>query len=125
LKQKVLVDTSSFVEYFRDGKESLIPALAMNDAIILSKVVRLELIKGAKQKDRKLLLNFLEGLIQLEEFPSADLVEKALLQLHGRGMNLGFADLLILADALRTRSRLLTVDKILARAAEIMGVGWK
>ena len=96
----------------------------MHDAIVLSKVVRLELLKGAKREDRKVLLNFLEGLVQLEEFSPADLVEKLLLQLHRRGMNLGFADLMILADTVRTKTRLLTADKPLATAADLLGVGW-
>lgn len=122
MKQRILVDTSSFIEYLRDAKESLIPALAMKDAIILSKVVRLELIKGTKKSQRKLLLHFLDGLFPLDEFPSSALVEKLLLQLHGRGISLGIADLLILADTLRTNSKLLTVDKTLNKAASLLKV---
>lgn len=121
--QRVLVDTSSFVDYFREAKESVIPLLAMKDAIILSRVVRIELLKGTARRDRRLLLNFLDGLFPLEDFPSADSVEELLLQLQGKGLNLGFADLLILADAARSRSRLLTADKSLRRAAKITGTG--
>lgn len=117
MKQHVLVDTSSFIEYFRDSKESIVPQLAINDEIILSKIVRLELLKGTGKQDRTVLLNFLDGLFQIDEFPSSEVVEKLLLQLHGRGFNLGFADLLILADVVRTKSRLLTADKALRKAA--------
>ena len=121
-KQRVLVDTSSFIDYFRYAKGDSIPALALSDSIVLSKVVRLELIKGAKRADRKVLLNFLDGLIHLEDFPSAQAAEAVLLKLHGRGFNLGFADLLILADTVESKSMLLTSDKALASAAKTMGI---
>ncbi len=76
---RVLVDTSVFVDYFRDGRDSLLPSLVLNDEITLSQVVRLELIKAAGSAERRVLQNFLEGLIVLEELPPALLVEKNLL----------------------------------------------
>lgn len=116
------MDTSSFVDYFRGKGEFLIPQLALKDKIILSRVVRLELIKGVSRQGRHALVNFLDGLIQLAEFASAATTEKLLLLLHGRGINLGIADLLILADAQRTKSKLLTADRALQRAAELVKI---
>ena len=121
-KSKVLVDTSSFIDYFRHGKGEEIAALAISDTILLSKTVRLELLKGTKRSDRKSLLSFFEGLIQLKEFPSSDLCETVLLSLHGRGMSLGMADLIILTDAIQEKCMLLTTDKKLAEAAKILKV---
>ena len=120
--KKVVVDTSSFIEYFRYGKEEYIPALALSDSIIVSNIVRLELLKGTKRSDRKVLLKFLDGLIQLEELPPAKLCESLLLKLHSRGLSLGIADLITLADTVRSKSLLLTSDRELEKAAKIAGV---
>ena len=120
MSKQVLVDTCSFIDYFRGTKDSLIPSLAAQDGILLSKVVRLELLKGARRNDRKALLNLFEGFKILSDFPPPDLTERVLLQLHGRGFNLGFADLLILTDVLRSKSGLLTSDAALASAARIL-----
>lgn len=123
MKNKVLVDTSSFIDCFRGGAENEVPGLALLDKIILSKVVRLELLKGTKRKDRKKLLVFLEGLHQIEEFPSVEDVEDILLRLHGRGLNVGLPDMMILSDAIRSSSFLLTADVPLREAARLLKVG--
>lgn len=117
---QVLVDTCSFIDYFRGAKESLIPFLASRDSILLSKVVRLELLKGSRKNDRKALLNLFDGLKKIEDFPPSNLCEENLLRLHGRGLNLGFADLLILTDVMRSKSGLLTSDRALASAAHAL-----
>jgi predicted nucleic acid-binding protein len=123
LKRLVVVDTSSFVDYLRNGEGSVVPHLAVQNVILLSKIVRIELLKGARKADRKLLLNLLDGLIPLESFPPAALVEEIVLRLHGRGLNLGFADLLILVDAMRSKATILSSDKMMNRAAEILKIG--
>ncbi len=121
-KKLVVVDTCSFIDYFKEGKNSIIPYLASEDAILLSKIVRLELLKGTKRSDRKTLINFFEGLKCLLDFADPNLTEKYLLQLHSRGFNLGIADLLILSDAIINRAALLTSDKELAKAARTMRI---
>jgi len=118
----VVVDTSTFVDYFRFGKGEIVPYLALNDAIVLSMVVRIELLKGARRSDRKALLRFCAGLRQCDDFPSVKTVEAVLFRLHGRGLNLGFADLLILADAIRHNCSLLTHDRALRTGAGVLKV---
>jgi predicted nucleic acid-binding protein len=122
LKKLVLVDTCSFIDYFKKGEDNLIPVLASKDAILLSKIVRLELLKGTKQTDRHLLINFFEGLNVLTDFPDPHLTEKYMLELHGRGFNLGIADLLILSDTIISKASLLTSDKELVKAARFMKI---
>lgn len=122
MSAQVLVDTCSFIDYFRGSEESPIAYLASRDTILLSKVVRMELLKGTRRQDRKSLLNLFDGFKQLSDFPPANLTEQTLLQLHGRGFNLGFADLLILTDAVRSKSTLLTSDGALATAARALKV---
>ena len=122
MSAQVLVDTCSFIDYFRGSEDSPIAYLASQDTILLSKVVRMELLKGTRRQDRKSLLNLFDGFKQLSDFPPANLTEQTLLQLHGRGFNLGFADLLILTDAVRSKSALLTSDGALATAARALKV---
>lgn len=122
MNSKVIVDTSCFIGYLRDGKDSAIPALAIADAILLSAVVRLELLKGARRSERRALLHFLDGLSSVSEFPPVAAVESLLLLLHGRGLNLGMADLMILADARQAKCRLMTFDSALAEGARVVNV---
>lgn len=121
-KNRVLVDTSSFIEYLRYGNDNLIPALALNDSIVLSNIVRLELLKGASKGDRKKLLNFLEGLLSIKNFPSTETCQKLLYKLQDKGLSLGIADLLILADAFENKCALLTNDGQLKKAARLVSV---
>ena len=122
MSTQVLVDTCSFIDYFRGAEDSPIAYLASRDTILLSKVVRMELLKGTRRQDRKALLNLFDGFKQLSDFPPADFAEQILLRLHGRGFNLGFADLLILTDVVRSKSGLLTSDRALANAARALKV---
>lgn len=117
MKRDIIVDTCSFIDFFRGDDASIIPSLAAQDRIVLSNVVRLELLKGTGRAERRALLSLLEGFRQLIDFPPADLTERILFQLHGRGFCLGFPDLLILADAVRGKCALLTSDQPLAKAA--------
>lgn len=122
LKDRVLVDTSSFIDYFREGQNNLVPNLALNNEIVLCQIVRLELLKGARRAERALLQNFLEGLFCIKELPIPVLIEKALFRLHGRGINLGLADVIILTDALQAGCRLLSSDQQMIKAARVLGV---
>jgi predicted nucleic acid-binding protein len=119
---RVLVDTSSFVQYFRHGRGELLPVLALNDSILLSRIVRLELLKGVSKRDRRKLIDFLDGLKQLEDLPDPNFCEENLLKLHSRGLNLGIPDLFILCDALRTESLLYSLDNMLNASARFLGV---
>lgn len=121
-KNNVLVDTSSFIEYLRYGKGELLPALALNDSIVLSNIVKLELLKGASKADRKKLLNFLEGFLVINDFPSANTCQQLLCKLQDKGLSLGIADLLILADAYENKCVLLTHDDPLKKAAKMVSV---
>ncbi len=118
MKRLVLIDTCAFVEYLRDGKNEVVPTLVAHGSSILSKVVRLELLKGVRRSDRTTLTRLFEGVTQIPDFPSPEQVEKNLFTLHGRGLNLGIADLLILSDALRCRAALLTTDLAMKAAQE-------
>lgn len=122
MRKQVIVDTCSFIDFFHGAEDSLVPYLSTQDSILLSKVVRLELLKGASRKDRKALLTLFEGFKELPDFAPADLTEDILLRLHSRGLSLGFADLLILSDAIHRKSGLLTSDLALAKAADFLGV---
>jgi predicted nucleic acid-binding protein len=121
-KKRVLVDTSCFIDYLRDGKNEIVPRLALLDEIYLSHIVRLELLKGARRNERQVLRNFLEGLFSWKDLPDPHSIENALLILHGRGINLGLADSIILADALRTNSAIASSDKELLRGAKALKI---
>lgn len=122
MKRKIIIDTSSLVDYLRNGKGTEVPALIISESCLLSKVVRLELLKGVSRSGRSSLIRLFEGMEQINEFAAADKVEKALLTLHGRGLNLGLPDLLILTDALLHKAAVLTSDRQMQEAAKLLGV---
>ena len=122
IRGSVLVDTSVFIDFLRDGQSPLLEPLAINDGIVLSQVVRLELLKGARRTERGALDRFLQGLRVIEDFPPPASVEKQLLILHGRGLNLGLPDIIILTDAIRMRCKISSLDREMIRAAQILKI---
>lgn len=113
----VLVDTSSLIEFLRGDDLETVPALILSGNVILSAIVKLELLAGVRKSELDQLDELLSGLTQLDECPPIGLSRKLLSQARGRGLLGGILDLMILADCLRTGSRLLSSDAKLVKLA--------
>ncbi len=118
----VLVDTSVFVDFLRGKTDDVLSVLILNNQVLLSQVVRIELLAGVGKRDAKILSKLLLSLRVIPTFPSpgesVDLLEKV----RSKGRYGGFADLLILADAVREKASLLTSDHKMALLAKQLRV---
>ena len=112
-REVVLVDTSVFIDFFRGKKPPTFEELLLNDQIILSNFVRLELLQGVRKSEADQLKYVLEGIqnqvFQIEAFETA---ESILERIRGTGMTVGIVDLLIAAEANIYQCPIYSHDKV-------------
>ena len=118
----VVIDTSAFIAYFRGDDADLVPLLILQNSVLLSPVVRLELISGVRRSETKAVESVLDGLRHPEDFPPVKECEVLLKRAKGSGLFGGIADLLIIADAHRHKAALYTLDQKMAKLAKLLGV---
>lgn len=114
----ILIDTSCFIEFLRGEDSETVPALILAGKVILSSVVKLELLAEVRKSELLTLDELLSGLAQLEDFPPVDLTQKLLTRARGRGSFGGISDLMILSDCARTGSHLLSSDTKMVKLAQ-------
>ena len=115
----ILVDTSVWVDHFRNGSAQLKAWLNDNEVIVHPFVIG-ELACGS-MRNRNEVLNL------LSELPEATVAnhDEVLTfvennRLHGTGI--GWIDAHLVASALRSKSKLMTLDKQLSRIASMLGL---
>jgi predicted nucleic acid-binding protein len=119
----ILADTSVIIDFLRADtstkvrNKSLIEKLIIDDRIIISKVVRLELLMGVRKSEQFYLARLIRSFREIASFPSSEICEEILKKARGSGLTLGLPDLMILSDALEEKAKLATKDKMLERAA--------
>jgi predicted nucleic acid-binding protein len=114
----VIVDTSVLIDFLRGTSLPAFEALVLEGKILLSKVVKLELLAGTKKSETSGLMTLLDGLIELPNFAAAITCEKLLHRARGRGLFGGLPDLMILADVVEQKGLLYTHDAKQSRLAE-------
>ena len=120
---KVLVDTSVWVEHFRNGHPALPPLLAM-DAVLIHPYVLAELACGTPPAPRQRTLGDLARLRSTSlvgQTELLDFIEREKLY----GLDCGMVDLTLLAATLLTpEARLWTLDRRLAALAQRFAVAF-
>ena len=117
MTQPVLVDTSSFIAFLRGDDLETLPPLILSGWVVLSSVVKLELLAGVRRSEVPTLEDLLSGLTGLETLPPVEHCTRLLSRARGRGLLGGLPDLMILADCERASARLLTLDGKLRKLA--------
>jgi predicted nucleic acid-binding protein len=111
----IVVDTSVWVTFLRDARAAVRPALEQlldEDAVLLPRPVKVELLSGAGAQTVALLQRTLGALEPLT--PSADtwrLVEEWAVIGAGRGVRFGVGDLLVAACAAEHGAQLWSLDE--------------
>lgn len=112
-KTKILVDTSIFIEFFRGRGPKGFDEILIENRILLSQYVYLELIQGVRSNEIKTLSHVLGGLetvpLQPNLFKKA---EQMLFWLKSSGFTLGIIDLLLAVEANAMRCPIWSGDKI-------------
>jgi len=112
----VLVDTCVFIDFLR-GK--LLPdfvELVKNGKILLSPIIKLELLQGVRTHEAVTLNRTLRGFTELEiNVETMRVSEKLLVPLKSKGITLGIPDLLIAAQAIQNNVEFYTTDHLLLK----------
>ena len=115
----ILVDTSVWIDHFRNGNARL-EELLMNSEVTIHPFIIGELACGS-MKNRKEILSL------LDELPSATIAEHEEVlklieerKLFGKGM--GLIDAHLVASALISKTGLLTMDKTLEKVAALLDI---
>jgi len=118
----VIVDTSVFIDYLRGGADDTLSLLILNNQVLLSPVVKLELLSGVGKKDISQLEKLFSVLIPIDSFVEPEFCEKILHKAKGSGLLGGIPDLLILAEVVFHKSILFSIDKKMMKLAEKMKI---
>lgn len=117
----VVVDTSVFIDYLRGDSDDTFSVLTLKNRVLLSPVVRLELLAGVHKKELKTVEKLCNALRPIEKFASPLECEKLLNRARGSGLFGGIPDLLIIADTIKHRAHLFTYDKKMNSLAKKLG----
>lgn len=112
MNANVIVDTCVFIEYLRgDAKDDDLAILITGNHVILSPVVRLELLAGLSKAQSKIIEELFTSLESISLFPEIKFCEKLIYQIKGLGFTASIPDMLILADCLAHKASLFTYDE--------------
>jgi len=116
----ILVDTSIWIDHFRNGNAALIDFLH-NGEVIVHRFVIGELSCGL-MKNRKEIISLLAELPEAVIADHGEVLELIeLKKLFGAGI--GWIDAHLIASALLTKVNTITLNKPLAKAARSLGIG--
>lgn len=118
----VVVDTSVFIEYLRGSSDDALAVLILKNRVLLSPVVRLELLSGVRKAEHRTIERLCNALRPIDTFASPSECEHLLSQAKGTGLLGGIPDLLIIADALRHRAMLFSYDQKMKKLSNKLGV---
>lgn len=115
MNEKVLIDTSIWIMYFRDERnivETVENLLNKNAAFITGPVIS-ELLQGMKNKKEMELLNkYIDAVpyepCQLDDWKNTGIIS---LELRKKGITVPLTDVLIASVAMRCKMKIYTLDK--------------
>ncbi len=112
---KVLIDSSVWIHYFRQGKSKVaenVDLLLDQNRAVLCGMVELEILQGVRGKEQLIIQDLFQALDFLEtkreDFISAGLI---LNQLRSRDITIPSSDCLIAAQSIHNKVSLYTLDK--------------
>lgn len=127
MKDKVLIDSSVWIDFFRNKDSRFIDKLELlleSERAVYTGIVTIELINGAKgKKELQVLKNIFDAMEMFSEKESTHLnAGKLGYEIARKGYTLGVVDLLIAQIAIENSLSLLTLDehfKIIAKYSEL------
>ena len=118
----VVVDTSVFIQYLRGDSNDALAVLILKNRVLLSPVVRLELMAGVRKSEQKTIERLCNALRKVDAFAPPSECERLLNRARGTGLFGGIPDILIIADALRHRAMLFSYDLRMRKLGGRLGV---
>lgn len=118
-----LVDTSTFVDFLRGSDVGALERLLVESRVVLSDLVRLELLMGLRQSEQKMLADLLSALPLISVTPQITASAGTLLpSIKRTGLNVGIVDYLIVVQAMSQNLSIFSRDKMLLKLARLMDV---
>ena len=114
--RRVIADTSVFIDFLRGRPAARFEAAVRDNAVLLSPLVRLELLQGVRRDELRVLTDVLGGLPQVPHQPELFATgEMMVRRVKGSGLNVGVVDLLLAAQARLLRASVMSGDAVFAR----------
>jgi predicted nucleic acid-binding protein len=117
----IVVDSSVFIDYFRGKGGDTLAVLIVGNRVLLSSVVRLEILSGVRKGEMSIVERVLNALRPVSSFATPAQCEHLLGRARGTGHFGGIIDLMIIADAIRLNAFLLTYDTKMKKLATRLG----
>jgi len=110
---KVFVDTSVWIEYFKNGHDLLVlDELINDDRICINKIVLAELIPFLEDRNEKELIDILQNIDEIPlEIDWDDIIGYQVLNLQNKIRRVGIPDLIIMQSVLENNIELMTLDR--------------
>ncbi len=122
-KNKILVDTSIFVSFFRGSNIPEFENLLLNNRILLSPYVRLELLQGVRKPEISKLNYVLGGIEPIpHELEALNKAEDILLQIKPAGITIGIVDLIIAAEACLLGVVIFSFDHVFQKLSQLKAI---
>lgn len=113
---KVLVDTSVFIDFFRGHPPEGFEQLLVQNRILLSRFVRIELLQGVRDSELRQLNYVLGGLEIIPHHPDLfGRVETMIFDLKKSHLVAGVVDLLLAAEAFLMGCPVFSKDKVFGK----------
>ena len=119
----VIVDTSIWIEYFKnDGYKDIIFSLIDNGTLATNEIILTELIPSIRLKHEDALEEILKSIPILKIRPDWSEITDVQTTLLKNGINkVGIPDIMILQNALQNNAKILSLDKHMRLAAPYVG----
>lgn len=118
----VVIDTSVIIDLLRGDRDLTLETLIAGGLAVLPTIVYLELLQGVRKIEERELKIFLETLGPTLPWPDRKTCAFVISKGRSKGIKVGIADILVVADTLIHKGKLMTKDEQLARLAECAGV---
>lgn len=108
----VLVDSSVWIDYFRNGKNEQLDQLIQEDIIVINDIILTELVPALAIRQQKEVISSLESIERIPLFIDWDLIRRYQVLNLKNGINkVGIPDLLILQQVIEKNLTLYSFDK--------------
>lgn len=115
MKQKIIVDTSIWIEYFKEKSDivKFIEERIMDDCIFMTGPIVTELLQGVKtKKEYEKLKNCIDGIPYLKiSFEVWEKAGKISFKLRRKGITIPLTDIIISVVAINNNAKVYTLDK--------------
>lgn len=116
MKQKIIIDTSIWIDYFKNKDSSYsskLDSLLLTDCVYINGIILAEILQGIKGEDEKKVVSSLLEALHFLDITIYDwkLAGEISGKLRAKGITLPLTDISIAANAINNNAVVFTIDK--------------